>query len=71
VADILDLATVLEGRPGPEVGKDQVADSAAQALAPSGESTVVFRDNAFADDVAKTNLTAILDQQGISNVRSL
>ena len=42
-----------------------------KALAPAGESTVVFRDNAFADDVAKTNLTAILQQHGLDNVRSL
>ena len=40
-------------------------------LAPTGESTVVFRDSAFADDVAKTNLTAILQQHGLENVRSL
>jgi hypothetical protein len=39
--------------------------------APTGESTVVFRDSAFADDVAKTNLTAILQQHGLENVRSL
>jgi len=39
--------------------------------APAGESTVVFRDSAFADDVAKTNLTAILEQHGLKNVRSL
>lgn len=38
---------------------------------PSGENTVVFRDSAFADDVAKTNLTAILQQHGLENVRSL
>jgi adenine-specific DNA-methyltransferase len=31
-------------------------------LAPAGETVVVFRDSAFADDVAKTNLTAILEQ---------
>lgn len=31
-------------------------------LAPAGETVVVFRDSAFADDVAKTNLTAILAQ---------
>jgi adenine-specific DNA-methyltransferase len=42
-----------------------------KALAPAGESTVVFRDSAFADDVAKTNLTAILEQHGLTNVRSL
>lgn len=40
-------------------------------LAPAGESTAVFRDSAFADDVAKTNLTAILQQHGLENVRSL
>ena len=39
--------------------------------APAGESTVVFRDTAFADDVAKTNLAAILNQHGLENVRSL
>jgi adenine-specific DNA-methyltransferase len=39
--------------------------------APAGESTLVFRDSAFADDVAKTNLTAILQQHGLGNVRSL
>ena len=42
-----------------------------QELAPAGESTCVFRDSAFADDVAKTNLTAILAQSGLENVRSL
>ena len=40
-------------------------------LSPAGESQVVFRDSAFADDVAKTNLTAILQQNGLENVRSL
>jgi len=40
-------------------------------LGPAGETTVVFRDSAFADDVAKTNLTAILQQNGLENVRSL
>jgi adenine-specific DNA-methyltransferase len=42
-----------------------------KALAPAGETTVVFRDSAFADDVAKTNLTAILQQHSLENVRSL
>ena len=42
-----------------------------QALAPAGDTTCVFRDSAFADDVAKTNLAAILNQHGIHNVRSL
>jgi adenine-specific DNA-methyltransferase len=40
-------------------------------LAPAGDTTVVFRDSAFADDVAKTNLTAILQQHGLETVRSL
>ena len=40
-------------------------------LAPAGETTVVFRDSAFADDVVKTNLAAILEQRGLRNVRSL
>ena len=40
-------------------------------LASADETTVVFRDNAFADDVAKTNLAAILEQHGLTNVRSL
>lgn len=40
-------------------------------LAPSGRTDVVFRDSAFADDVAKTNLAAILHQHGLTNVRSL
>ena len=40
-------------------------------LSAAGDCTVVFRDSAFADDVAKTNLAAILVQHGLGNVRSL
>ena len=40
-------------------------------LAPAGDTTVVFRDSAFVDDVVKTNLAAILEQRGLRNVRSL
>lgn len=40
-------------------------------LSPAGETSVVFRDSAFDDDVAKTNITAILQQHGLDNVRSL
>ena len=40
-------------------------------LSPAGESQVLFRDSAFADDVAKTNLTAILQQHGLETARSL
>jgi adenine-specific DNA-methyltransferase len=42
-----------------------------KTLSPAGNNTIVFRDSAFADDVAKTNLTAILQQHGLENVRSL
>lgn len=42
-----------------------------KALAPAGDSTVVFRDSAFANDVAKANMAAILAQNGLENVRSL
>ena len=38
---------------------------------PAGETQVYFRDSAFADDIAKTNLTSILNQYGIQTVRSL
>ena len=36
-----------------------------------GNATVIFRDSAFKDDVAKTNMATILEQHGLSNVRSL
>ncbi len=42
-----------------------------KALVPAGDVTAVFRDSAFSDDLAKTNLAAILEQNGIANVRSL
>ena len=35
------------------------------------ETMLVFRDSAFADDVAKTNVNEILKQGGFSNVRSI
>jgi adenine-specific DNA-methyltransferase len=40
-------------------------------LQPAGDTTVVFRDSAFPDDVAKSNLAAILEQHGLVTVRSL
>jgi len=40
-------------------------------LAPAGDTTCVFRDSAFENDIAKSNLAAILEQHGIANVRSL
>jgi adenine-specific DNA-methyltransferase len=41
------------------------------SLSAAVETVCVFRDSAFADDVAKANLTAILQQRGLANVRSL
>jgi adenine-specific DNA-methyltransferase len=60
-----------------EITRDQVEPLASgivkwhKALAPAGDTTCVFRDSAFVDDVAKTNLAAILNQHGLANVRSL
>lgn len=59
------------------ITRDQVEDLGQgivawhKAQAPASDSTCVFRDSAFADDIAKTNLAAILNQAGIKNVRSL
>lgn len=40
-------------------------------LSTASDTTCVFRDSAFVNDVAKINLAAILSQYGIPNVRSL
>ena len=40
-------------------------------LFPVGDSTVVFRDSAFADKMAKTHFAVILEQYGLTHVRSL
>ena len=40
-------------------------------LEPASDTQVVFRDSAFSDDISKTNMTAILEQNGIAHVRSL
>lgn len=42
-----------------------------QELDPGSVSSMVFLDSAFADDVSKTNMTAILGQHGLLKVRSL
>ncbi|HHJ1841604.1 MULTISPECIES: site-specific DNA-methyltransferase [Pseudomonas] len=60
-----------------QITRDQVEELAQgmvawhKGQAPASDSTCVFRDSAFADDIAKTNLAAILNQAGIKNVRSL
>jgi adenine-specific DNA-methyltransferase len=43
----------------------------AKELKPVAETQIVFRDTAFEDDVAKSNLAAIFGQYGLTNVRSL
>ncbi|WP_296933325.1 site-specific DNA-methyltransferase [uncultured Marinobacter sp.] len=59
------------------INRDQVEDIAQEILgwqaelSPSSETHVFFRDSAFEDDVSKTNMAAILEQNGISHVRSL
>ncbi len=59
------------------ITKDQVEDVGQaivewhEELKPSSDTHVFFRDSAFSDDVAKTNMAAILEQNGISHVRSL
>jgi len=59
------------------ITKDQVEDIAQGIvgwygeLAPNSDTHVFFRDSAFRDDVSKTNMAAILEQNGITHVRSL
>jgi len=59
------------------ITRDQVEDIAQgiidwyTELAPSSDTHVFFRDSAFCDDVSKTNMAAILEQNGITHVRSL
>jgi len=42
-----------------------------EELKPSSDTHVFFRDRAFNGDVSKTNMAAILEQNGITHVRSL
>lgn len=59
------------------ISKAQVEDIAQNIIAwygeltPSSDTHVFFRDSAFQDDVSKTNMIAILEQNGITHVRSL
>ena len=62
----------------PSITRDQVEEIAHDMLAwhkelePETDTHVFFRDSAFNDDnVAKTNMAAILEQNGITHVRSL
>lgn len=42
-----------------------------EELNPASDTHVFFRDSAFSGDVSKTNMAAILEQNGITHVRSL
>lgn len=59
------------------IKRDDVEELAAgiaawyKELEPSSECHVFFRDTGFADDITKTNMAAILQQNGINHVRSL
>ena len=59
------------------IHKDQVEEISQgivewhRELAPSSDTHVFFRDSGFSDDVSKTNMAAILEQNGINHVRSL
>jgi adenine-specific DNA-methyltransferase len=43
----------------------------AKELKPEMSPHIFFRDSAFTDDIAKTNMVAILEQNGFNHVRSL
>lgn len=72
VADGALLACLTE-----QIGVDDVEELATHIadwvddLESTGDITVVFRDSAFADDVAKINCSEILRQRGIKNVQSI
>ena len=59
------------------LSRDAVEDVASgivswrEELAPSDGTRVVFKDSSFADDVARTNMAAILNRNGIGDVESL
>ena len=61
----------------PSIAREEVEELASgiigwySELRPATDTHVFFRDSAFADDITKTNLSAILEQHGISHVRSL
>ncbi|MFY7925233.1 MAG: site-specific DNA-methyltransferase [Aquidulcibacter sp.] len=53
---------------------EAIADGVAKwhkALNPATDTRLIFKDSGFLDDVAKTNLTAILSQHGLKDVRSI
>lgn len=67
------LMASLDGKIGRDDAEPLALGIAAwhRELDPVGDTTCVFRDSAFENDEAKTNLAAILEQHGIRHVRSL
>lgn len=63
----LDESITMADAEGLAVGMAEWRESQGTA----GDTTAVFRDSAFENDVAKSNLAAILEQHGIKQVRSL
>jgi adenine-specific DNA-methyltransferase len=57
-------------RPAAEAIADDIAKWH-KKLAPATDTRLIFKDSGFTDDVAKTNLTAILAQHGLKDVRSI
>lgn len=58
----------------PASAVDEIANAILEwhrELEPETDTHVFFRDSAFEDDIAKTNMAAILEQNGITHVRSL
>ena len=59
------------------ITKDQVEELSQgiiewyRELAPNSDTHVFFRDSAFSDDLSKTNMAAIFEQNGINHLRSL
>lgn len=66
---------VTEGAKGPAINIDVLKGLVGDATVIDADEkyglTCVFRDSAFENDVAKSNLAAILEQYGIAKVRSL
>jgi adenine-specific DNA-methyltransferase len=66
------IACLAEDYDNADVAKVAAAlTSIAKEISPQADVTVVLRDSAFVNDVAKTNLLAALEQSAISNVKTI
>ena len=54
-----------------ELTKERLRKAGGSIKSEKPDTTAVFRDSAFENDVAKSNLAAILEQHGVKHVRSL